>query len=468
MSLRIARSMGDVARPLDVHDELASLVSASDVDDDDIDSDYLHYDFPQPPSIAPALRRMHSSPWYSQQLMALAKPERRHSVSPLIQHPTHHSGPSPQDAQISRELVRMGLLSLDLPNTFEEKKSEPFTSPVQSDQLLSRRLDRLPPPVPAPSIPLPHLPRIIRKVSSMRSESKQDLCEPVASSRRPVPKIRSLKFMSGSVPGSNPLQSVKQGERKRSWSLSRPTSFQRTRDVPVPSLALNNTNEHLSASLDRAHLAHVSPTAYSNPCSIGSHIDDGDDVHRHYHRHRHLSRENFDLSRGNSSLAPPFAHRTMWSSGGTSNTLFSENTLPGSDCGPSRTGSSIRQGPASLNQHRTPHPFNVINGGSKGNSATSGALLQDAKSFINITPERRKGRTKSGNKAVGPGNASGGGMGQQVGSAMKAKGEKVKRLFARASSGVMGWGRQLTGRTAKSVSTSSTSGSLAPLTGMRS
>jgi len=156
----------------------------------------------------------------------------------------------------------------------------------------------------------------------------------------------------------------------------------------------------------------------------------------------------------------------MWNSGGTSNTLFSENTLPGSDCGPSRIGSSIRQGPASLNQHRT--PFNVINGGSKGNSATSGALLQDAKSFINITPERRKGRTKSGNKAVGPGNASGGGMGQQVGSAMKAKGEKVKRLFARASSGVMDWGRQLTGRTAKSVSASSTSGSLAPLTGMRS
>jgi len=467
MSLRIARSMGDVARPLDVHDELASLVSASDVDDDDdIDSDYLHYDFPQPPSIAPALRRMRSSPWYSQQLMALAKPERRHSVSPMIQHPTHHSGPSPQDAQISRELVRMGLLSLDPPKDFEEKESEPFKSPVQPDQLLSRRLDRLPPPAPAPSIPLPHLPRIIRKVASMRSELKQDLCEPVVSSRRPVPKIRSLKFMSGSVPGSNPLQSIKQGERKRSWSLSRPTSFQRTRDVPVPSIALNNTNDHLSASLDRAHLAHVSPTAYSNPCSIGSHIDDDGD--NHHHHHRHFSRGNFDLSRGNPSLAAPFAHRTMWNNGNTSNTLFGEHTFPGSGCGPSRTGSSIRQGPARLNQHRTPHPFDVINGGSKGNSASSGALLQDAKSFINITPERRKSRTKSGTKVVGPGNASGGGMGQQVGSAMKAKGEKVKRLFSRASSGVVDWGRQLTGRTAKSVSASSTSGSLAPLTGMRS
>ena len=80
MSLRIARSMGDI-----LNDELTSSdtphTAASDGDDDDDnDSDYLHYDFPQPPSIAPALRRMHSSPWYSQQLMALAKPERRHSV----------------------------------------------------------------------------------------------------------------------------------------------------------------------------------------------------------------------------------------------------------------------------------------------------------------------------------------------------------------------------------------------------
>jgi len=157
----------------------------------------------------------------------------------------------------------------------------------------------------------------------------------------------------------------------------------------------------------------------------------------------------------------------MWNTGSTSNTLFGESTLPGSGCGPSRIGSSIRQGPASLNQHRTPHPFDVISGGNKGNSTSSGPLFQDAKSFIDITPERRKSRSKSANKAVGPGNTSGG-MGQQVGSAMKAKGEKVKKLFARASSGVVDWGRQLTGRTAKPVSASSTSGSLAPLTGVRS
>jgi len=449
MSLRVARSMADVARPRDPHDELASSATASDVDDDDIDSDYLHYDFPQPPSIDPVLRRMRSSPWYSQQLMALSKPERRHSVSPLIH---HRPGPSPRDAQISRELVRMGLLSLDPPKN-DDATSEPTKPPVQPDHLPSRRL---PPPAPAPSIPLPHLPRIIRKVASMRSESRQELFEPAVSSRRPVPKIRSLKFMSGSVPGSNPLQSARQGDRKRSWSFSRPTSFQRTKDVPVPSIEVNNASGHLSASLDRAHLAHVSPTAYSNLYSIGSHIDDEEDRH-----HRHFSRGNLDLS---SSLAPRYAHRTVWDSGSTFNAPFGENTLPGSSCGPSRAGPSIRQGHAGLSQHRTPHRIDVISGGSRGNS---GALLHDAKSFINITPERRKSRPKSGTKAVGPGNG-GGGMGQQVGSAMKAKGEKMKRLFARASNGVVDWGRQLTGRTAKSVSASSTSGSLAPLTGLRS
>ena len=458
MSLRIARSMGDI-----LNDELTSSdtphTAASDGDDDDDnDSDYLHYDFPQPPSIAPALRRMHSSPWYSQQLMALAKPERRHSVSPLIQYPhgwTHRSDSSHQDAQISKELVRMGLVSPDLPKHPEEGNSEHLKHPIQSDQFPSRRLDRLPPPAPAPSIPLPRLPRIIRKVASMRSESKQELVEPVAFSRRPVPKIRSLKFMSGSAPGSNPLQSFKQEERKRSWSLSRPTSFQRAKDVPVPDatcVALNSTNDQLSASLDRAHLTHTSPTVCSNPCSIECHFSQG----------------NFNLSRRNpSSLDPPFAHRMTPNSGTQcySNANCGEDTIARFGYGPSKTGPSVRHEHAGPGRHRTSHQFYGSDSGSKGNNASSGTLLQDAKSFINITPERRKSKSKSGNRSVGPGN-EGGGMGHQVGSAMKAKGEKMKRLFARASSGVVDWGRQLTGRTAKSISASSTSGSLAPLTGM--
>jgi len=61
------------------------------------------------------------------------------------------------------------------------------------------------------------------------------------------------------------------------------------------------------------------------------------------------------------------------------------NSLPGPSCGPSKTGSSICQGHVGLNRHQTPNPFDIISGGSKGSSASSGGLLQDAKSSASLS-----------------------------------------------------------------------------------
>ncbi|KAF5354698.1 hypothetical protein D9756_005237 [Leucocoprinus leucothites] len=477
--------MGDVSRRTGVvpdippvNQELSSLTDTqpteSDIDDDDDSDDYFHYDFPQPPSITPVLRRMRSSPWYSQQLEAITKPERRYSASPLIQHPDGWAHPllrsdlqnsASQDAEISRELARMGLVSRDVSENSNEEKRERLNPPLHRDTFPSRRLDRLPPPAPAPSIPLPRLPRIIRKVASMRSESKKELLnEPGVVSRRPVPKIRSLKFMSGSMLGSSSSQPTKHEERKRSWSLSRPTSFQRPKAVPVPEvpyITLNSTNDHLSALCDQAPSIYASSAVYSNPYLIGSNPD------RHMNNMALSPEGHFDLSKGASSLAPPFAHgatrRSDNASHRYSNTGCGESTLPG--FGTNRAHERPGSG-----QHPPSHPLYNINSGGNGRNASSGALLHGAKSFINITPERQKGkrsRPKSGSGVFNTGNESGG-VGHQVGSTMKVKGERMKKLFARASSGVVDWGRQLTGRTMKPVHASSTSGSLAPLTGMQS
>jgi hypothetical protein len=334
------------------------------------------------------------------------------------------------------------------------------------DPVLPRRMDYLPPPAPAPSIPLPRLPRIIRKVASMRSESKQDPGpEQMISSRRPVSKIKSLKFMSGSMLGSSMPQSYRQEERKRSWSLSKPATYQKPKAVPIPDapyITLNSTNSHLSdfASCSRSPLVYAPPAVYSNPCLVGSNVE------RHTNSITFGPEGRFDLSRGSTSLAPPFRQRAIRSSTNAfhhhPNKSYGEGTLLGSGVSPGTSHERRVSG-----QH-PPSSYNA-NNDTKGRNASSGALLQGAKSFINITPERRKSkrsRSKSGSCSIGLGSESGS-VGHQVGSAMKDKGEKVKKLFARASSGMVGWGRQLTGRTAKSVTASSTSGSLVPLTGMR-
>ncbi|KAJ3571757.1 hypothetical protein NP233_g3542 [Leucocoprinus birnbaumii] len=493
--------MGDVSRRLDVvpdaphvpsntltHQQLSPFTDTqhteSDLDDDDSD-DYFHYGFPQPPSITPALRRMRSSPWYSQQLEAISsKPERRHSVSPLIQnpdgwtHPLLRSDPQSstgQDAEISRELARMGLVPRETPQKAKEDPAENHR--CQRSPLLqspSRRLENLPPPVPAPSIPLPRLPRIIRKVASMRSESKQveHVAESVAPPRRPVPKIRSLKFMSGSMLGSTNSQPTRLEERKRSWSFSRPTSFQKPKVIPAqnaPYITLNGVN-NLSASCDPPSLAFASPAVYSNPCLLGNNQELSTGATVAFNPEGH-----FDLSRSTTaSLAPPFAHRVSRSSGSASNRYSNnscgESTLPNVGASPGKTGSTISHDHPGPSQQRPAHPLYSVSSEGKGKNASSGPLLQGAKSFINITPEKRNGRRsrpKSGSSSYGLG-IEGGDVGHQVGTAVKGKGEKVRRLFARASNGVVDWGRQLTGRSTRSVAASSTSGSLAPLTGERS
>ncbi|KXN90644.1 hypothetical protein AN958_03884 [Leucoagaricus sp. SymC.cos] len=427
--------MGDLSAvpfaPRSSHNDLSSFTDSEIEEGDDYSDDYFHYDFPQPPSLSPALRRMRSSPWYSQPLEATARPERRHSVHDLLKARVH-----------------------------------------RKDAILSRRLNHLPPPTPAPSTPLPRLPRIIRKVASMRSEPKQEAAESLVTSRRPVPKIKSLKFMSGSMLGTS-LQPPKAEERKRSWSLSRPASFQRPKAVPTldaPYITLNSAGEHLveNTSSSRNTSVYASPAIYSNPYLAGSTAE------RHASSITFGPEGHFVLGRGATSLAPPFTHRTARSNVGAShrhsNHSCGESNIVGHSVSPGKSGSSISHERPGCGLHPPSQTFYGVSNGGKGKNASSGALLHGAKSFISITPERRKSRrdrSKSGSSSIGPGH-EGGSVGHQVGSAMKEKGEKVKRLFARASSGVVDWGRQLTGRTAKSANTSSTSGSLAPLTGMRS
>ncbi|KAF9452349.1 hypothetical protein P691DRAFT_233825 [Macrolepiota fuliginosa MF-IS2] len=488
MSLRTARSMGDVSQqpsPLLPHD-LSSFtgthLTESDVDDDDDSDDDFYFDFPQPPSISHALRRMRSSPWYSQHLAAISRPERRHSVSPLIQHPDGWPRPGPpSEPQYSTDsaysstqnrsletaseiFLARGMLSRPEEEAFET--CELLRPPIQREPLIPRRQEPLPPPAPAPSIPLPRLPRIIRKVASMRSDSKRESSvEPPASSRRSVPKIRSLKFMSGSMGLGNTKE-----EGKRGWSLSRPTSFQRPKAPPGggPSYSYTNggTSDHLGySSCSRMPLEYASPAVYSNPCLIGHMAD------LHSNSVTFSQDGRFDLSRGSSTLAPPFAQRATSSSPSAmrrySNNSCANGATLSHSMGPEQSCSSISHDRPASGSQRPPHSFYNIRNEGKGRSASSSALLQGAKSFINITPERRKsGRSKSRSSNSGFGNESGS-AGHQMGSAMKEKGEKMKRLLVRASSGVVDWGRQLRGRTVKPTTVNSTPRGLAPLTGMQ-
>lgn len=458
MSLRTACSMGDLSArlPTILHQPPSPPPCQSDDDNDDNDDDDsdddFHFDFPQPPSITPALRRMRSSPWYLQHLEVIPKPERRHSISPLIQLPqpqpyTHLSCPSRHE--VVGETSRPKEV---LSETCQLLKSTPHREPF-----LPRRLDRLPPPAPAPSIPLPRLPRIIRKVASMRSEPKQDSMEPLISeSRRPVPKIRSLKFLSGSMGlGNSTTQLLNPAERKRSWSLSRPTSFQNPKDAPPAGSSYTSTSDRSnSAARGLAPLDYASPVVYSNPCLIGNTFDPqtGATVG---------SEGRFDLSRGITSLAPPFTHRATKSNSSTfhrySYTRCAEGTTD-------KSGSSVSHD-RPVGSHQSSRSFYHVSGDNMRGNASSAALLQGAKSFINITPERRKSRSR---KSASGSHSSFANESGSVGAVMKEKGEKIKKLFARASDGVVGWGRQLARRSAKPVAAGSTSASLAPLTEVRS
>ncbi|XP_006461053.1 hypothetical protein AGABI2DRAFT_117989 [Agaricus bisporus var. bisporus H97] len=367
--------------------------SPSDSADDSADD--LHLRFPQPPPIAPALRRMRSAPWH---FPDAPMPDRRHSAALCYPPP-----PIPP-----------------------------------------RRLDNLPPPTPAPSIPLPHLPRIIRKVTSMRSEMRHP--NPGIEPRRPVPKVRSFKILSRSIgvlPGTT--QPSEHEVRKRTWSLSRPSRYQKTSDAPQARSSYTNWNAHTG---DRFDIDRI-PSDYG-----GFSIP----YNGAFSRRAGCSTEDpFSLG-----LAPPFVAGATRES--DLNSFYPYSRTNYSEAESVHNMSSNSPTRDRLLQRSSQH-FYRLDGGNRRKNASSGAVLHGAKSFINITPERGKsGRKKSRVENSGPSHTDG----NHVGSSMKERGQKVKRLLARASSGVVDWGRQLTGKSVKTMTTSSTSGSLVPLTGKHS
>lgn len=356
-------------------------------------ADDLHLHFPQPPPIAPALRRMRSAPWH---FPDPPLPDRRHSAALY---------------------------------------PPPCISP--------RRPDPLPPPPPPPSIPLPRLPRIIRKVTSMRSEIRHD---PVVESHRPVPKVRSLKFLSRSI-GVPPsaAQPSDQGARKRTWSLSRPSRFQYPTDAPQARPSYTNWNVPAGDHFDMDRMP-SDYAAYSVPYR---------DV---LVRRPGCSTEDpFSLG-----LAPPFVTGAMRES--DLNSFYPYSSTNYSEGGSVHNMNSNSPPRDRLLQRASQRFYRIDS--SRRRNASSGTLLHGAKSFINITPERGKNGKKKKSRLETNGPADG--SGKHVGSSMKEKGQKMKRLLARASTGVVDWGRQLTGKSAKSMATSSTSGSLVPLTGKQS
>lgn len=453
-------------------DHLSFTDSEADASSNDSDVNFTLV-FPRPPPMSRVLARMPSWPRYPQPLAAYPKPERRHSASPLIPHPygppqpQPHKEPrySPNTSKLleydhSRETAGGAPLAHEILNRLEQASETcQFQAPPINQETV-RRLEPLPPPASAPSAPLPRLPRTIRKAASVRLDPKRKPTESPTSSLGPAPKIKSPEFISGPADfGGTTTQLHEHEEKKHDLPFSQPNMVSRVAGSLRTGWDASTSNRSNYASYNQTALGHASPLAYSNPLFVRNTTD------QHTSNITVKQRRQFDLSKGNMSSNPPFTCRVTNSNPGILHRRLDNSCIDGMvlkhGMSPGESGTCTRPGyPAAL--QRPPHSFDAGNGSKNGN-ANSGTPLQSAASFIDIKPERRKHgrrRSKSRSGIPGFGNEKGT-IEHQVGSSMKQKGEKVRRLVARASSSVVDWGRQLTGRTAKPTATSSASGSLA-------